>query len=167
MAFAAVAVVAMVCVASVAWPLARHYSGVMDWLREHMSSEQQGFDRQQLSADLMAAGFSLGNEAHVRIFKREAMLELWMRADGGRYRLFRSYPICTYSGDLGPKLQEGDHQSPEGFYRVSAAQLNPGVAAPSGVQSRISQCLRPAAQPDRFGADGAWRLFVDRLLCDG
>ena len=42
-----------------------------------------------------------------------------------RYRLFRSYDICTFSGDLGPKLKEGDRQSPEGFYRVGLKQLNP------------------------------------------
>jgi len=42
-----------------------------------------------------------------------------------RFHLFRTYPICTFSGELGPKIQEGDDQSPEGFYFVTPIQLNP------------------------------------------
>jgi murein L,D-transpeptidase YafK len=60
----------------------------------------------------------------IRIFKLERTLELWVD-DGERYRLFRSYPICTYSGALGPKLRQGDGQAPEGFYRVRRGQMNP------------------------------------------
>ena len=43
----------------------------------------------------------------------------------GRYRLFATYPICLWSGRLGPKLKEGDLQAPEGFYSVTKEQLNP------------------------------------------
>ena len=42
-----------------------------------------------------------------------------------RFHLFRTYPICDYSGDLGPKQQAGDLQSPEGFYRVTPGRMNP------------------------------------------
>jgi murein L,D-transpeptidase YafK len=83
------------------------------------------YDRTQFVAELTAAGFALGDAAHVRIFKREHKLELWLKAANGRYALFREYDICRFSGDLGPKLKEGDKQSPEGFYRVAASQLNP------------------------------------------
>ena len=82
------------------------------------------FDRTPLLADLKAKGFALGDPAFVRIFKREARLELWMR-DGERFRLFRAYAICRFSGELGPKLKEGDRQAPEGFYKVARRQLNP------------------------------------------
>ena len=44
---------------------------------------------------------------------------------GERFVLFDRYPICYYSGRLGPKLRTGDKQSPEGFYTVSKGQLNP------------------------------------------
>ena len=71
------------------------------------------------------AGFRLGAPAHIRIFKRESVLELWLEEAAGRFGLFRSYPICAWSGTLGPKLAEGDKQSPEGFYRVTLRQLNP------------------------------------------
>jgi murein L,D-transpeptidase YafK len=43
----------------------------------------------------------------------------------GRYRLFATYPICLWSGRLGPKLAEGDRQAPEGFYSVTKEELNP------------------------------------------
>ncbi len=87
---------------------------------------ERAYDRTQLVADLSAAGFRLGDAAHVRIYKRERTLELWLkRADDTGYTLFRNYDICTFSGDLGPKLKEGDRQSPEGFYRVGLKQLNP------------------------------------------
>ncbi len=82
--------------------------------------------RQALKAALAAAGMALGDPAHLRIFKRESRLEVWLRPAGGpRFALFRSYPICAWSGTLGPKLMEGDRQAPEGFYRVGRRQLNP------------------------------------------
>ena len=37
----------------------------------------------------------------------------------------KTYPICRWSGDLGPKVKEGDRQAPEGFYSISPAQMNP------------------------------------------
>ncbi len=61
----------------------------------------------------------------VRIFKQEAELEVWKRKDDGRFHLFKTYPICNYSGDLGPKLKQGDKQAPEGFYTVRPGQMNP------------------------------------------
>ncbi|MGB1076753.1 MAG: L,D-transpeptidase family protein, partial [Bdellovibrionales bacterium] len=59
-------------------------------------------------------------------FKNPAQLELWIQEDGSaRYALYKTYPICNYSGALGPKLQEGDKQAPEGFYQVSPQSMNP------------------------------------------
>jgi murein L,D-transpeptidase YafK len=87
--------------------------------------ERQVFDRSALHAELAEAGFALGAPAHVRIFKRESRLELWLARSDGRYDLFKGYDICTWSGELGPKLKEGDRQAPEGFYRVGLKQLNP------------------------------------------
>ena len=122
---AGLVVVSLLWALGIAWPQSRGYSDVFDWLRDRSISDAPKYDRQQLSADLRAADFALGEEAYVRIFKRERLLELWMRRDGGRFALFRAYPICTYSGTLGPKLAEGDQQAPEGFYRVAKTQLNP------------------------------------------
>ncbi|SHM11512.1 L,D-transpeptidase family protein [Roseibium suaedae] len=78
----------------------------------------------RLAAELSEAGFQQGAPVLIRIFKESSELEVWLR-DGEAYRKFRTYPICTYSGELGPKLKEGDGQAPEGFYSVSAGQMNP------------------------------------------
>src|SRR4030095_8233439 len=60
----------------------------------------------------------------IRIFKQESELELWMQKHG-RFELFATYPICFWSGKLGPKLREGDRQAPEGLYAVDLSQLYP------------------------------------------
>ncbi len=114
--------VGVMAVAGLVWPVV---SGYGDWPWRDRPIAEPEYDRQQLSADLVEAGFALGDEAHVRIYKREHLLELWMRNGAGRFVLFRAYPICRYSGALGPKLAEGDKQAPEGFYRVAKTQLNP------------------------------------------
>ena len=61
----------------------------------------------------------------VRIFKEESELEIWKARDDGYFYHFKTYPICTWSGDLGPKLQQGDKQAPEGFYTIQKGQMNP------------------------------------------
>lgn len=61
----------------------------------------------------------------VRIFKQESELEIWKRDRSGRFALLKTYPMCRWSGKLGPKKQNGDRQAPEGFYHVSAQMLNP------------------------------------------
>ncbi|HYJ58763.1 MAG TPA: murein L,D-transpeptidase family protein [Methyloceanibacter sp.] len=81
-------------------------------------------DLAQLDQRLAAHGVALGVPIYIRIFKLESELELWVQKDGRFVRL-ASYPICLWSGRLGPKLREGDRQAPEGFYTVSAEQLNP------------------------------------------
>jgi murein L,D-transpeptidase YafK len=61
----------------------------------------------------------------IRIFKEESELELWKVDKSGRFALLRSYPICRWSGELGPKIEQGDRQAPEGFYTVTPDQMNP------------------------------------------
>lgn len=80
-----------------------------------------------IEKEISAAGFRLGAQAYIRIFKEEAILETWLQnLETGRYELFKTYPVCTFSGLLGPKFQEGDKQSPEGFYDVVEDRLWPG-----------------------------------------
>ncbi len=61
----------------------------------------------------------------VRIFKEESELEVWKQRKDGRFYHFKTYPICTWSGKLGPKHKQGDKQAPEGFYTVNRHQMNP------------------------------------------
>jgi len=79
----------------------------------------------RLREELSQEGFCWGSPIFIRIFKQSMELEVWLR-DGERYRLFRTYRICTYgSGGLGPKTRQGDGKAPEGFYYVTPKQLNP------------------------------------------
>ena len=61
----------------------------------------------------------------VRIFKEEAEMEVWKKNRDGEFALLKTYPICRWSGDLGPKVKEGDRQAPEGFYTITPGQINP------------------------------------------
>lgn len=61
----------------------------------------------------------------IRIYKAESVLEVWKQDRTGRFVLLTTYPICRFSGGLGPKVSEGDHQAPEGFYDVTPDQMNP------------------------------------------
>jgi len=61
----------------------------------------------------------------VRIYKEENTLEVWKQDRTGKFALLKSYAICKFSGKLGPKIMQGDHQAPEGFYDITPGQLNP------------------------------------------
>src|SRR5262245_15985794 len=77
-------------------------------------------DRDRRLAD---KGLTAGSPILIRIFKAEFEFELWMRK-GERFELFATYPICYWSGTIGPKLHEGDKQAPEGFYAVWLNQIH-------------------------------------------
>ncbi len=76
-----------------------------------------------LAARLKEKGFEAGTPVYMRIFKDRSLLEVWLEKDG-RYALFHTYKICRWSGSFGPKLYEGDRQSPEGFYLVDDQLFN-------------------------------------------
>lgn len=76
----------------------------------------------RLKERLAEAGVRSGAPMLMRVFKEESELELWIEKDE-RFHLFATYPICHWSGTLGPKLREGDKQTPEGFYTLTARQL--------------------------------------------
>lgn len=74
---------------------------------------------------LAAAGLSFGAPMLIRIFKAESELEVWVKKRN-TYVLFATYPVCYWSGLLGPKLREGDRQTPEGFYTITEQELHHG-----------------------------------------
>ena len=61
----------------------------------------------------------------VRLFKEESELEVWKEDRNGQFALLKTYPICRWSGELGPKIKEGDRQAPEGFYTITPGLMNP------------------------------------------
>jgi len=79
-------------------------------------------DVTRLAERLAAKGLAPGAPILVRIFKTTSELELWMKK-GETFVLFDTYPICHWSGTLGPKVVEGDRQAPEGFYTVGRSGL--------------------------------------------
>jgi murein L,D-transpeptidase YafK len=80
----------------------------------------------QKLVDLMKSkGMSTSSPIMVRIFKEEGQFEVWKQKGDGGYGLIASYPICKWSGQLGPKFIEGDRQAPEGFYDIHPSQMNP------------------------------------------
>lgn len=81
-------------------------------------------DLSQKTTRLAKLQLKEGDPIFMRVFKLEGKLELWMAGSDG-FKLFATYPICRWSGGLGPKLKEGDGQSPEGIYTVKKNQLNP------------------------------------------
>lgn len=74
---------------------------------------------------LSLMGSSPGEAMMIRIFKESSELEVWKRTRDGSFKLFESYDICTWSGELGPKVKEGDRQAPEGFYTITPGLMNP------------------------------------------
>jgi murein L,D-transpeptidase YafK len=86
-------------------------------------------DMQPLSertlAELKAKKMDQSSPVLLRIFKEESELEVWKQDESGRFALFRTYPICRWSGELGPKIMTGDRQAPEGFYTITPGLMNP------------------------------------------
>lgn len=70
-------------------------------------------------------GMRKENPVLIRSFKKESELEVWKQTASGDYKLLKTYPMCRWSGQLGPKKREGDRMTPEGFYPITPAQMNP------------------------------------------
>jgi len=82
----------------------------------------------KLLAAMVEKNMDLQSPILVRLFKQEAELEVWKQTRNGQFALLKTYPICRWSGDLGPKVREGDRQAPEGFYSINPSQMNPQSA---------------------------------------
>jgi murein L,D-transpeptidase YafK len=79
----------------------------------------------QTLALMQTKGMQQSDPILIRAYKKEAEMEVWKRGGDGRYALLKTYPICRWSGQLGPKTREGDRQAPEGFYTITPGLMNP------------------------------------------
>jgi hypothetical protein len=80
--------------------------------------------RARLAADFKRIGCSYPPAKMVLIgLKKEKRLEVWVAPTNSVLACLKTYPIIGTSGGLGPKLEEGDSQMPEGLYRIES--LNP------------------------------------------
>jgi murein L,D-transpeptidase YafK len=88
-----------------------------------------GRSQQPISASTLAEMDKLDTSPSqptlIRAYKKEAELEIWKMKSNGEYALLKTYPMCRWSGQLGPKKREGDMQVPEGFYAIAPGQMNP------------------------------------------
>lgn len=99
-------------------PLNPYYSATLDYERKKNFAT--------LRTDMAIKGVQMGAPVYIRAFKDEMELELWLKNPySHEYKLFKTYPICKKSGALGPKLKEGDLQTPEGFYDTTYSRMNP------------------------------------------
>jgi murein L,D-transpeptidase YafK len=88
--------------------------------------------KSEIPASTLAKMDEIGTDRNapvlIRAFKKDSELEIWKLTRSGQYALLKTYPVCRWSGQLGPKTREGDRQVPEGFYTVTAGQMNPNSA---------------------------------------
>jgi len=77
-----------------------------------------------LEKQLQEKGLEYGSDVFIRIIKSKVILEVWVKKEQ-QFTLFKTYPICYFSGKLGSKTKQGDHQAPEGFYTIKPHQMNP------------------------------------------
>jgi hypothetical protein len=94
--------------------------------------------RARLAPYFAAAGVPYPPQRFVLVgFKQERELHLLAAGPGQHLAFIRAYPILGASGELGPKLREGDLQVPEGIYRIdylnpnSIAHLSIGLSYPN------------------------------------
>ncbi len=76
-----------------------------------------------------------------RAYKKEAEFEIWKQKTDGQYALLKTYPMCRWSGQLGPKKREGRPAGARGLLYDRARADEPELALLPVVQRRLSQRL--------------------------
>lgn len=98
-------------------------------------------DIERKKPQLAALAAAAGNNLRINVFKNERLVELCSTGWGSPL----VYPMTAFSGNLGPKLREGDGQIPEGIYRVE--YMNPNsrfylsfkVSYPNGFDKEMAK----------------------------
>lgn len=103
---------------------------------------KQAYDEKwnSLKKNLVTEGYNDNYELCINAYKSEEKLEVWLKKPSeAKFRLFKIYDFCEHSGTLGPKVMEGDLQTPEGFYQInifnpeSSYHLSLGIDYPNNV----------------------------------
>jgi murein L,D-transpeptidase YafK len=97
--------------------------------QNNFKSKQLSFERvksayqtkwETLNKELVKSGFNNQFKLLIIAYKAEKVLEIWLKPSiSENYKLFKTYNHCNSSGKLGPKVMEGDLQTPEGFYHIN------------------------------------------------
>lgn len=78
---------------------------------------------ERLKADFEKVGLNQFPKKIIIVgLKEERRLEIYFEKEN-QIKQLKNYPFTAFSGDLGPKLKEGDRQIPEGIYKIE--YLNP------------------------------------------
>jgi murein L,D-transpeptidase YafK len=115
-----VAAATAVCALALAGCSAENFSFGPDSNKKHL----RPISPQTMSL-MQEKGMAKESPILLRIFKEESELEIWKKTTAGNFELLRKFPICKWSGELGPKVKTGDRQAPEGFYFIRPEQMNP------------------------------------------
>ena len=115
--------------------------------------------RARLAPAFSRAGVSYPPDRFViAAFKLEREVHLLAAGPGQSLSFVKTYPVLAASGNLGPKLREGDRQVPEGIYGIES--LNPN--------SRFHLALRVdypnADDRTRASRDGRSQLGGDIMI---
>ena len=104
-------------------------AGFLAACQESTANRSSGKSYRPIPSATMALFQEKGTNSHapvlIRTFKKEAELEIWKMRPDGKYAHIKTFPMCRWSGQLGPKTREGDRQVPEGFYAITPGQMNP------------------------------------------
>jgi len=97
--------------------------------QQNFKKEQLKFERvrnaydekgEKLQKELHKVGFTSNFQLFITAYKAEGKVEVWLKANSqNQFKLFKTYDFCAHSGTLGPKVIEGDGQTPEGFYKIN------------------------------------------------
>lgn len=105
---------------------------------------------ESLKKELSNKGFEAPFKIYLAAYKSEGKLEVWLKTSAQKkYEHFKTYNFCAHSGTLGPKVKEGDLQTPEGFYHINAFNpksnfyLSLGVNYPNNTDLRRSGQEKP------------------------
>jgi murein L,D-transpeptidase YafK len=91
-------------------------SVVEKYISKVKASLKKDFKKNNLSLD----DFEMG----ILAFKKEQLLEIYVRKnETENWKLLKKYNFTAFSGEIGPKLNNGDNQIPEGIYQME--YLNP------------------------------------------
>jgi murein L,D-transpeptidase YafK len=105
--------------------IAATLGGCSSALYQHKTIARTGTVRPATLTRMESLNMDRPSPIAIRIYKEESTLEVWKQDGTGKFALLNSYPICKFSGKLGPKIATGDYQAPEGFYDVTPDQMNP------------------------------------------
>lgn len=126
---------------------------------ESVASQIQTEVWNRLQPNLNAAGYKQGYPRKIILvaFKEQQQLQVYAN-DNNEIKLIKEYPFTAYSGKLGPKLQQGDRQIPEGIYQV--AYLNPNSSYHLSIKVNYPNAFDKAKTKFSNDADMGGDIFI-------